>query len=194
MSAMASQITSLTIVYSIVYSYPDQSKHQNSASLAFVWGIHRGPVNSPHKWPVTRKMFPFDYVIMVRSFMRLLWENWRRYNGIAPYFAMPVSQSIYVYAGAPPPMQYRASDPSEQTVPALWRDRVLPGCNGPVERKDGILNVNIWHIYGLTQDCSNSSALAMELLQSCAEPSIYSTWNIHSALLSFVIISLYCSS
>ena len=27
-------------------------------------GIHRGPVNSPHKWPVTRKMFPFDDVIM----------------------------------------------------------------------------------------------------------------------------------
>ena len=48
----------------IVYSGADQSKHQNSASLAFVWGIHRGPVNSPHKWPVTRKMFPFDDVIM----------------------------------------------------------------------------------------------------------------------------------
>ena len=42
----------------------DQSKHQSSASLAFVWGIHRGPVNFPHKWPVTRKMFPFDDVIM----------------------------------------------------------------------------------------------------------------------------------
>ena len=62
--AMASQITSLTIVYSTVYSGADQSKHQSSASLAFVWGIHRGPVNSPHKWPVTRKMFPFDDVIM----------------------------------------------------------------------------------------------------------------------------------
>ena len=36
----------------------------NSASLAFVRGIHRGPVNSPHKWPVTRKMPPFDDVIM----------------------------------------------------------------------------------------------------------------------------------
>ena len=65
MSAIASQITSLTIVYSIVYSDADQSKHQSSASLAFVWGIHRGPVNSPHKWPVTRKMFPFDDVIML---------------------------------------------------------------------------------------------------------------------------------
>ena len=62
--AMASQITSLTIVYSTVYSDADQRKHQSSASLAIVRGIHRGPVNSPHKWPVTRKMFPFDDVIM----------------------------------------------------------------------------------------------------------------------------------
>ena len=64
MVAMPSQITSLTIVYSTVYPGADQSKHQSSASLDFVWGIHRGPVNSPHKWPVTRKMFPFDDVIM----------------------------------------------------------------------------------------------------------------------------------
>ena len=67
MGTIASQITSLTIVYSTVYSGADQSKHQSSASLAFVWGIHRGPVNSPHKWPVTRKMFPFDDVIMKAS-------------------------------------------------------------------------------------------------------------------------------
>ena len=66
MGAIASQITSLTIVYSIVYSGADQRKHQSSASLAFVRGIHREPVNSPHKWPVTRKMFPFDDVIMLR--------------------------------------------------------------------------------------------------------------------------------
>ena len=59
MGTIASQITSLTIVYSTVYSGADQRKHQSSASLAFVWGIHRGPVNSPHKWPATQKMFPF---------------------------------------------------------------------------------------------------------------------------------------
>ena len=64
MGAIASQITSLTIVYSTVYSDADQRKHQSSASLAFVRGIHREPVNFPHKWPVTRKMFPFDDVIM----------------------------------------------------------------------------------------------------------------------------------
>ena len=64
MGAMASQITSLTIVYSTVYSGADQRKHQSSASLAFVWGIHRWPVNSPHKGPITRKMFSSDDVNM----------------------------------------------------------------------------------------------------------------------------------
>ena len=64
MTILASHITSLTVVYSIVYLGVDQRKHQSSASLAFVRGIHRGPVNSPNKWPVTRKMFPFDDVIM----------------------------------------------------------------------------------------------------------------------------------
>ena len=64
MDAIASQITSLTIVYSTVDSDADQREHQSSASLTFVRGIHRGPVNSPRKWPVTRKMFPFDDVIM----------------------------------------------------------------------------------------------------------------------------------
>ena len=70
MGAMASQITSLAIVYPTVYSGADQRKHQSSASVAFVWGIHRGPVNSPHKWPVTRKMFPFDDVIMHMKYFK----------------------------------------------------------------------------------------------------------------------------
>ena len=63
MGAMASQITSIAVVYSIVYS-ADQRKHQSSTQPAFVWGIHRWPVNSPHKGPVTRKMFLFGDVFM----------------------------------------------------------------------------------------------------------------------------------
>ena len=66
MGLMASQITSLAIVYSIVHSGADEGKHQSSASLAFVRGIHQRPVNSPHKWLVTRKMFLFDDVIMYK--------------------------------------------------------------------------------------------------------------------------------
>ena len=65
MGAMASQITSLTIVYSTVYSDADHGKHQSPASLAFVRGIHRWPVNSLHKGQVARKKFPFDDVIMI---------------------------------------------------------------------------------------------------------------------------------
>ena len=64
MSAIASQITSLMIVYSIVFPCADQRKHQSSSSLAFVTGIHRLPVNSPYKGPITWQMFSFDDVIM----------------------------------------------------------------------------------------------------------------------------------
>ena len=63
MGTLVSQITCLTIVYSTVYSGADQRMYQGSTSLAFV------PVNSPHKWPVTRKMFPFDDVIMILSYI-----------------------------------------------------------------------------------------------------------------------------
>ena len=64
MSAMASQITSVSVVYSTVYSGTDQRNHKSSTSLAFVWGIHRWPVNSPNKTPVIQKLFPFDDIIM----------------------------------------------------------------------------------------------------------------------------------
>ena len=58
MDAMASQITNLSIVHLTVYWGTDQRKYQSSTSLA------RWPVNSPHKWPVKRNMFPFDDVII----------------------------------------------------------------------------------------------------------------------------------
>ena len=83
MGSMASQITSLTIVSSTVCSGVNQRKQQSSASLAFMRGIHRWSVNSPHKWPATRKIFPFDDVIMkwyqtiIRDWpSHALIENW----------------------------------------------------------------------------------------------------------------------
>ena len=75
MGTMASQIISLNIVYSTVYSGTDERKPQSSASLAFLRGIHRSPVSSPHKGPVTWKMFPFDDVIMWSSLNTVL--SWR---------------------------------------------------------------------------------------------------------------------
>ena len=60
MGAIASQITSLTIVYSTVYS----KKISKLRLTGLCAGNSPGPVNSPHKWPVTRKMSPFGDVIM----------------------------------------------------------------------------------------------------------------------------------
>ena len=72
MSVITSQITDVSIVCSTVGSGADQRKHQSSASLAFVRGIHRLPVNSPCKRPVTRKMFPFDDVIMQSCYINAM--------------------------------------------------------------------------------------------------------------------------
>ena len=78
MSAMASQITGVSIVYFTVCSGADQRKHQSSASLAFVRGIHRWPVNSPHKEPVTRKTLSFDYVLMNKDM------SFKQYRNVHP--------------------------------------------------------------------------------------------------------------
>ena len=64
MKAMASSTTGVSIVCSTVCSGADLRKHQSSASLTFVRGLHRWPVDSPHKGPVAWKMFPFDDAIM----------------------------------------------------------------------------------------------------------------------------------
>ena len=83
MSAVASQITSVSIVCSTLGSGPDQRIHQRSASLAFVRGIHRWAVNSPHKGSVTRKMFPFNDVIMLEMLTNMsviIWHHYTRLN------------------------------------------------------------------------------------------------------------------
>ena len=66
MIAMASEITCVWIVCPTVYSGADQRKHQSPASLAFARGIYRWPIDSSHRGPATRKIFPFDDVIMSR--------------------------------------------------------------------------------------------------------------------------------
>ena len=80
MGAVASQITSLTIVYLTVYSGADQRKNQSSALLPLGRGIHRWPVNSPHNWPVTRYMF------------YLMTSPWANESITTPYF---IFQSIH---------------------------------------------------------------------------------------------------
>ena len=106
MGAMASQITSFTIAYSSVHSGTDQRKHQSSASLAYVRGIHRWPVNSPHIWPVTRKIFPFDDVIMSKSKtwqhqQHIFWGIYCTDNYVCLYVCgnMPRGRQIWYYIG-----------------------------------------------------------------------------------------------
>ena len=86
MGAIASQITSLTIVYSTVCSDADQRNYQSSASLTFVRGIHRGPVNSPHTWPVTRKIFPFDDVIICCREIKFIFSETNVYSATRGHF------------------------------------------------------------------------------------------------------------
>ena len=64
MSAMASHIVGVSIVAEPFVQVQIKEKHQSSASLAFVRGIHRSSMDSPHKGPVTLKMIPFDDVTM----------------------------------------------------------------------------------------------------------------------------------
>ena len=64
MSAMSPQFTSVSIIYQTICSGAGQRKHQSFASLAFVRGIHRWPMDSPHKGPVTRKNVLFDDAII----------------------------------------------------------------------------------------------------------------------------------
>ena len=65
-------ITGVSIVYSTVCSGANQRKHQSFMSLVFVRGIHWWPMNSPHKGPVTRKMVPFNDIIMKCRLARMV--------------------------------------------------------------------------------------------------------------------------
>ena len=78
MSAMVPQITCVSIIWSIICSGADQRKHPSSASLAFVKEIHRWPMDSPHKGPVTRKIYPFGNVIMV--LFQIWWKRVLKYG------------------------------------------------------------------------------------------------------------------
>ena len=130
MSTMASQITGVSIVSSTVVSGADQRKHQSSASLAFVWGIHRWPVNSPHKGPVTRKMFPFDDVIMVMTTL-----------GFQCMYGQPLDQwYIHInYTSALINTSYLAA-PHTTSPPSP----LLPGVSLPIASKQPLHHTTNW--------------------------------------------------
>ena len=90
MGAMATQITSLTNVYSNVYSGADQRRHQKLRITGFCVG--NSPVTPTHKWPVTWKMFPFGDVIMQRSLEAV------RYKGISYHRTMTAYRIKFRYS------------------------------------------------------------------------------------------------
>ena len=97
MTTMASQITSLTVVYWIVYSDADQRKHQNFRVTGLRVGNSPGPVNSPHIGSVTRNMFPFDDVIMfLRDFIWDVAWHYNRDKKLSPTWKRVIWLSILV--------------------------------------------------------------------------------------------------
>ena len=134
MSAMASQITSLTIVYSTVYSGADQRRHQSSASLAFLRGIRRWPLNSPHKGTVTQKKFQFDDVIM---------ENCSRLN-----FTHPLKTFCHMFQKYPLIIL-------ELKQGYCWIMPILRGLGGlslsNVHSDDNISCIGCWRFFRLTK-------------------------------------------
>ena len=168
MGAVASRITSLMIVYSTVYPGADQIKHESSASLAFVRGIYRWPVNSPYTGPVTRKMFPFDDDIMFCLYGFILFNSsmnltnnraprWRHYTEILNFIALCESKLSgdyprKVWSGASPMRRHRNENAN--------RKRVAYGCQnssssfGPyLTSCAGICKVGLQNLLGVRIRC-----------------------------------------
>ena len=110
-------------------------KHQSSASLAFVRWIHRWPVNSPHKWPVTRKMFPFvdfimslEFVLMMLTFAMLPCSVTR---------AMPSRPSTNIWPRSPPAC-------SSSAVGAHCRQPPWPGQHPTSDSCRSVVSAKSW--------------------------------------------------
>ena len=131
-SAMASQITSVSIVCSTVCSGADQRKHLSSAALTFVRGIQRWPEDSPQKGPVTRKMLPFADLIVTDdisnafSWMKIF-VAWIQFYPYGVVLNKPVLVKVVVWRriGAKPLLNWRVAqfayaDLNVMAMPALW--------------------------------------------------------------------------
>ena len=120
MGSMASQISGVSSVCPTVCSRADQRKYQSSASLAFVRGIHRWPVDSSHKGPVTRKIFPFDDVFMpIWPSAKLVQTTaWPRTGGMRHVLSRPAHFSWIFYIN---PSSSRHVHLRDAKMPALSR-------------------------------------------------------------------------
>ena len=183
MGMMASQITSLTIVYSTLYWGSNQRTHQSSASLAFVRGIHRWPVNSPHKWPVTRKTFPIDDTIMIDAAI-LSDGGYHLHMDIIYTIALSSLGQIWpvLKTKSSHDANFVLTGPKDNKV-AIIKTLVFQWywLNGEIltlklirmsSSQSSLPTTSNDHFDGLVQEIRNSTALAMELRFSCTKPLI----------------------
>ena len=95
MSMMASHTTGILVVYWNVCSGADKKNTKAPRHLAFVRGIHRWTVSTPHQGPVTRKMFPFDNVIMYTTWWaHSIKRSNRLFSHIMPHLACLRSDDV----------------------------------------------------------------------------------------------------
>ena len=150
MSLMVSQITGVPIVCSTVCSGANQRRHQSSVSLAFVRGIHRRPVNSPHKGLVMRNVFPFDDVIMST-------------HKLPPQITL---LKCWIYMNI---LSYSLARLSWGQLSPLYQDSHIPLPNGPGQVKLPVGQVDLGKvffliIYDLYGKMRNSGSWASENL------------------------------
>ena len=152
MSAMASQITGVSIVYSIVCSSTNQGKHQRSSSLAFVRGIHRWPVNSPHKGPVKVFLIVMSLSLVIHG------KQWK--STVEIFHDHPFSRLVYVL----------------DTGPAFTIASPVTG-EFPAQRTSNAENVFIWWRHHEACDISFSC----NLLLTSSQPIFYIYSNTNKA-------------
>ena len=106
MRVMVSQIIGVSSVCSSVCSGTNQRKHQSSASLAFVRGIHRWPVVSPHKGAVTRKSF---HLMTSSCYYQICWNFQASRSGFI--IVQSVSHTLLAKKVVTPPLK---------TIKPMW--------------------------------------------------------------------------
>ena len=166
MGVMTSQTTSLAIVYSTIHSGADQRKHQSCPSLAFVRRIHRWPVNSQHKGLVTRKIIPFDVVIISPTMMHY-WAIVKRITRPLEDSPPPKKKKKKMVSNCRPSFVLlfvgnQIAERTNSTVAGIWHEMAL---------KQSLCNVQYYRWGVLMHICvSRDSCLVLACRLSFAQP------------------------
>ena len=135
MTTMASQITSLTVVYS--NKFRRRSKKPSKLRVTGLCvGNSPGPVNSPHKGSVTRKMFPFDDdLIMIYCTCNICFKSWQ---------CPDIRMAIIIWRLKSPASRWFAQPFVSAQIIKAPRHCGLCEENSPSQRASNAENVSIW--------------------------------------------------